>query len=365
LGFYTKELKALEKKNILRERKCFSDNSIDCASNDYMGISSNKDILKLAYEKILHSKDHSPKASMLINGYSKIHKEFEENLSLAHKFERCLSLGSGFLANIALIEALVRKGDRLFIDADFHASGIVASKLVRGIVSKFRHNDYLHLEEMLKKDTSHRKIIAIEGIYSMSGDLCKKEFFDIAIKYNCILIIDEAHSSGVVGKNCLGVMDLYDICPHKNYIKMGTLGKAYGSYGAYILANSEIISFLENRAKSVIYSTAISLFDIAFGHEAFLYIQQNSANIQKKIKSIQDMINQNLNIQKPALIFPIEIGDNKKTIDIQKALQKKSILVGAIRTPTVNKAIIRFTMNINNEKQTNNICLSIKEAINA
>ena len=158
----------------------------------------------------------------------------------------------------------------------------------------------------------------------MSGDLCKKEFFDIAIKYNALLVIDEAHSSGVIGSKCMGIMDYYQIKPKNNFIKMGTLGKAYGSYGAYILASEEIISFLENRAKSIIYSTAISLFDIALAHQSLKYIQTNHQTIQKNLQNIQNIVKKYLGIDKQSLIFPITIDDNKKVIQIQKNLQEKA-----------------------------------------
>jgi 8-amino-7-oxononanoate synthase len=359
--FYTKELNTLKQKGIFRQRILFDKNIIDCASNDYLGLSQNKDIYTKAYEKVLQQKYHSPRASALVNGYSFIHKDFEEDMARANDFEKCIVVGSGFLANIALIEALVRKGDELFLDKEFHASGILASKLIHTPPLYFEHNNYQHLETMLKKSKSNRKIIAIEGVYSMSGDLCKKEFFDIALKYNAILIIDEAHSSGVVGSKCMGIMDFYDIKPKNNFIKMGTLGKAYGSYGAYILASNEIISFLENRAKSIIYSTAISLFDISLAHQSLKYIQQNSSLLQKDIKFIQQSINKILKIKKDSLIFPFIVGDNKKVIQIQDKLKKENILVGAIRTPTVQKAIIRFTALLQNKDKMQDICFIINK----
>jgi 8-amino-7-oxononanoate synthase len=315
--------------------------------------------LHKAYHIIEKEKYHSPRASMLVNGYSTIHRNFEKDMAQANDFEKCIVVGSGFLANIALIESLIRKNDRLFLDEEFHASGILASKLNNTPASFFNHNDYQDLENLLQKSTAPRNIIAIEGVYSMSGDLCKKEFFDIAIKYDCLLIIDEAHSSGILGSNCMGIMDFYSIKPHQNFIKMGTLGKAYGSYGAYILANSEIISFLENRAKSIIYSTAISLFDIALAHQSLKYIQSNAQYIQKDIKYMQNIIQDTLSINKQSLIFPIIIGDNKKVLQIKENLIKENILIGAIRTPTVKKAIIRFIAIITNKDKMQDICFII------
>ena len=185
----------------------------------------------------------------------------------------------------------------------------------------------------------------------MSGDIAPKEFNEIATEYNAILIVDEAHSSGVIGKNLLGWFDYYDIKPKSNHIKMGTLGKAYGSYGAYILASQHIISFLENRAKPIIYSTAPSLFDIVLALTNLKYIQKNIKKIQSRIQANQRIIRELLNIQTKSLIVPIEIGDNKKVIEIQQSLINKGYLIGAIRQPTVSKAILRVIIKLDVKKK--------------
>ncbi|WP_164966945.1 aminotransferase class I/II-fold pyridoxal phosphate-dependent enzyme, partial [Aliarcobacter trophiarum] len=164
-------------------------------------------------------------------------------------------------------EALTRKNDLLFIDESYHASGMLATRVLnKQQVIIFKHNDYEDLKEKFETNpTKGRKIIAIEGVYSMEGDLAPKEIFDFANEKEALLIVDEAHSSGVLGDNLLGIFDYYKIKPQVNHIKMGTLGKSYGSYGAYILASKTIIDFLLNRAKAIIYTTAPSLFDMALG----------------------------------------------------------------------------------------------------
>ncbi len=284
---------------------------------------------------------------MLVNGYSTIHKKFEQKLCKVNNFEDAIVVGSGFLANISLIESLTRKKDILFIDEDYHASGILATKLIQGEVVTFKHNDFNDLENKINKvENKNRIIIAIEGVYSMSGDIASKEFYNISNKYNAILIVDEAHSSGIIGDNLLGWFDYFNLKPKPNHIKMGTLGKAYGSYGAYILASKQIISFLENRAKPIIYSTAPSLFDIALGYENLKYIIKNKKKLSKKIKRNQKIIDNHLKVTTKSLIVPIQIDDNKKVIDIQNTILKNGYIVGAIRQPTVPKAIIRLIIKI-------------------
>lgn len=349
---YFKELKSIKKSNRFRKREIFESNLIDLASNDYLALSSNKTLLQKAYENISKLDSFAPKASMLVNGYSKIHKDFEEALCRANNFENAVIVGSGFLANISMIEALVRKNDTLFIDEEYHASGILATKLLKqSQVIIFKHNDFLDLEDkILENKRAGRVIIAIEGVYSMLGDLAPVEIFEIADKYKALLIVDEAHSSGVIGENLLGIFDNYKIKPNKNHIKMGTLGKAYGSYGAYILASKEIIEFLVNRAKPIIYSTAPSLFDTALANFSLKYIIKNKKVLKSKIEENLNIIYNILGVKSQSLIIPINIGDNKKVKQIQNLLKEKGFLVGAIRQPTVKSAIIRLIAKIDVKK---------------
>ena len=364
---YEKELKAIKKSNRFRQRIVYEDNLLDLASNDYLGLAKNKELFTAAYNRVLKEQYHSPKASMLVNGYSKIHQEFEKALCKINEFEDGVIVGSGFLANISMIEALVRKGDILFIDEEYHASGMLATKLTHGRVVIFKHNDAKDLKQKISSLVtrhSSRVIIAIEGVYSMEGDIAPKNIFNIADEFNAILIVDEAHSSGVIGENLLGIFDHYDIKPNKNHIKMGTLGKAYGSYGAYILASSEIIEFLVNRAKPIIYSTAPSLFDTALGLESLNYIIKYKDDLKKQIKSRQNIISKYLNINCKSLIVPVVIGDNKKVLAIQQRLKGEGFIVGAIRQPTVKSAIIRLIAKIDISKDDlKRVCKLLKEEL--
>ena len=352
MNYYEKELNIIEKSNRLRKRKLFDQNLIDLASNDYLGLSTKQSLLKKTYKKLKKQKSFSPKASMLVNGYSKLHHKFEKELCRLNKFEDGIVVGSGFLANISLIESLIRKKDVLFIDEQYHASGMLATKLVQGEVVVFKHNDAEDLKQKIREltYTPNRIIIAIEGVYSMGGDIAPKEFNNIAATNNAILLVDEAHSSGVIGKNLLGWFDYHNIIPQQNHIKMGTLGKAYASYGAYILASHNIISFLENRAKPIIYGTAPSLFDIALAYTNLKYLQKHKQKIKKSIEENQSIVKKHLQIDVKSLIVPIEIGDNKKVIQMQEELITKGYLVGAIRQPTVSKAIIRLIIKLDIKK---------------
>ncbi len=350
--YYAGELAALKRSGRLRSRQVFDPSITDLASNDYLGLSHNKELHTLTCKALEAYEYHAPKASMLVNGYHEIHRNFERALCEANGFEAGVILGSGFNANIALIEALVRKGDVLFMDEKYHASGQLASRCIDGDVVVFEHNNVQDLREKLLTCKARRRIIAIEGIYSMDGDLCERELFALADAHDALLIVDEAHSSGVVGAHLMGVFDLYGITPRPNHIKMGTLGKAYGSFGAYILASEHIVTYLINRAKPIIYATAPSLFDTLLGHHALEHILNHAAALRAAIARRQELIETHLGLTCKGLIVPIEIGNNQKVMEIQQRLLESGILVGAIRQPTVEKAIIRVIARLGVEEQT-------------
>jgi 8-amino-7-oxononanoate synthase len=343
---YENELKALKRAGRFRERKIFDENLEDLASNDYLGLSSNKKQFKKAVKLVNEYDTLTSKASMLVNGYHPIHQLFEETMAEQNGFEEGLVVGSGYLANMALIEALVRKGDILFMDEKYHASGIMAAELLGDRVVKFKHNDVEDLAQKLEQYPAKRQIIAVEGVYSMGGDLCVKEIFTLAEAHKAMMIVDEAHSAGVLGLNLLGVFEYYGIQINERHIKMGTLGKAYGSCGAYILASSGIISFLVNRAKPIIYSTAPSVFDTALAYINIKHIRKNTEKYRKKILARQIMVRKKLGIYCESLILPLEMADNEKTQWMQKGLMAQGYLVGAIRQPTVKKPMMRVILNL-------------------
>ena len=347
MNYYEKELRALRRSGRFRTRETADARLHDFASNDYLGLAHNKTLHQQACKELEKADIHAPKASLLVGGYHRQHRDFERALCQSSGFEEGVVVGSGFAANIALIEALVRKGDVLIMDASYHASGVLASNIGSTDKKIFDHNDMVHLEKLLAASRDRkRRIVAVEGVYSMEGDIVPKEVFEICAHYDAILIVDEAHSSGVVGENLLGVYDLYDIDIASNHIKMGTLGKAYGSFGAYILASGHIVSYLLNRAKPLIYATALSLYDTVLAHRSFVYIQEHKEELKKEIRLRQRLVENILDRELASLILPIPVGDNKRVIEIKRALGAKGFSIGAIREPTVPSAILRIIARI-------------------
>ncbi len=361
---YQQELKALKKANLYRSRDIYEDDLIDLASNDYLGLAEDFEIFDKAVDVVKSYRVHSPKASQLVNGYHAIHQEFENYLKWRNGFEAGIVVGSGFLANLSLIEALPRKKDILILDEEYHASGILASKLLACEVVFFKHNDASDLQRILKDKMYQRAIVAVEGIYSMTGDVLDKEIFSVCDEYRAIMIVDEAHSSGVLGDDFLGVFTYHDIEPKANHIKMGTLGKAMGSYGAYILASVEIIDFLQNRAKAIVYATAPSLFDIALAHQSLLQIEEKLAIFQEQKKQRQMMVKEIFDVEIEGLIFKIEVGDSQKVMALKAFAKEEGFLIGAIRPPTVKSAILRIILRLNVEEEImRDFLLALKEKL--
>jgi 8-amino-7-oxononanoate synthase len=362
MNYYENELKALKKVGRYRQRYVVDSSLRDFASNDYLGLAHLKELHQKTCQELQELPSHSAKASLLVNGYHQIHKDFEDALCAANNFEDAVVVGSGFNANIALVEALCRKSDMLFMDELYHASGVLATQLEHVNVVFFKHNDMQDLQRLLDahKDAK-RKIIAVEGVYSMDGDLCSKDVFEIADAQDALLIVDEAHSSGVVGDRLMGVFDLYSITPKQNHIKMGTLGKAYGGFGAYILASKHIIEYLINRAKPIIYATALSLYDTLLAHKSLEYILAHHKDLSAKINMRKMIVKQELGVRIDALIVPIIIDDNAKVMQIKEQMQVKGYAIGAIRQPTVPKAIIRLIARLGeSEAELVSLCKKVK-----
>lgn len=359
--YYENEIRALRRSSRYRQRELVDSSLVDFASNDYLGLSHNKLLHQEACNEISQLDQNSSKASLLVNGYHKIHRDFEDELKELNGFEDAVVLGSGFNANIALIDTLVRRGDELFMDELYHASGILASEIGNKKISFFKHNDLEDLEEMLRLSKARRKIVAVEGVYSMDGDLVKEGVFELCDRYDAILIVDEAHSSGVVGDSLMGVYDLYNIKIKANHIKMGTLGKAYGSFGAYILGSKHIIDYLVNRARPIIYATSLSLYDTLLAHKALRYIVEHKESLKEKIELHKNIVEQELGIKTESLIVPIVIGDNAKVMRIKEELKESGFAVGAIRQPTVKSAIIRVIARLGaSEGELRELCRLIR-----
>lgn len=346
---FEKSLFALEKKGRLRSKKLLPTNAVDFASNDYLGFKKDAKSFEKAVKSAQKHGVFAPSASQLVYGYQEPHRRLENTLKKLHAFEDALIVGSGFLANSALVSALPSHHDLILMDEEYHASGIAALALSKAPHQLFLHNNPQDLEARLKKSDAKRVFIFAESVYSMIGDILSQKIIELADKYDAYLVIDEAHAYGVIGKNLGGIYDYYGLSPKPKHIKMGTLSKAIGGYGSYILAQKEVILFLINRAKQIIYSTALSPIDAFIANERIKKISKNSFSLRKKIDrrllACEEILEKKIET-------PIIMLESKNAENIHKKLAKMNIITGFIRPPTTPKASIRVIARLG-EKEEN------------
>lgn len=340
---FQKSLDALEKKGRLRSKRFLPSSAVDFASNDYLGFKKDVKSFEKAVNAVKKVGVYAPSASQLLYGYQSTHKRLEKTVLKLHGFEDALIVGSGFLANTALVSTLPRHGDLVLMDEEYHASGIAALSLSKAKSELFLHSDALDLENRLKNSDAKRVFVFVESVYSMIGDILPREIIDVADRYGAYLVVDEAHGYGVIGANLGGIYDYYGISPKPNHIKMGTLSKAVASYGAYILASSEIISFLINRAKPIIYSTALSPIDAALADERIKKISKNSSTLRKRLDERLLVCEEILGKK---FFTPIIMCESQNAEKVHTKLLKSNIITGYIRPPTVKTPSIRLIVRL-------------------
>ena len=337
------ELKKLEENGQLRKipeitnkegNKILIDNKeyMNFASNDYLGISTNLDLKK----EFLTSNNSlmSSASARLLSGTSKEFLELESTIKELFQKESCLIFNTGYQCNLGVISALCEKGDVIFSDKLNHASIIDGMRLADGEFIRYRHLDYEHLEELLmsKRSNFNRAIIVSESVFSMDGDIADiEQLIKLKNKYNCLLMIDEAHAFCASGPNLTGFAQHSDVD-----ILTATFGKALASFGAFCVANNDIINYLVNKSRSFIFSTSIPPINIAWTNWLLTtkleYIKQQKSKLNKLTEQAHKLIG---NTVSKSHIIPIIIGSNKNTLIVTEQLKAKGYYIPAIRPPTV------------------------------
>ena len=351
-----KELNDLRAKNLFRKPLICNNNFLNLTSNDYFLLRYNNQVLGIANE-IAKQYGTGSGASPLLSGYLPCHQILiNKLLDWKHKNYGML-YNSGFSANQALVKNLPGKKDLILVDRLIHHS--IAQTLDRGSArfKRYNHLDLCHLEELLSKNIkSYDTIFVItESIFSMDGDYPDlKRLVEIKKKYPFILILDEAHGTGVLGNSGAGLAEetgtLNDID-----IIIGTLGKSLAGMGAYVLTNLlPIIPYLTNKAGEYIYSTFLSPHQTGVAL-ATIDIVKNASEKRKSLKltsgwlrnKLAEYIDVQTNYNTP--IIPIIIGDIAATQKLQAIFLNKGIIVGAVRPPTVPQGSSRIRLSLNSE----------------
>jgi len=320
-------------------------------SNDYLGLANHPQLIDAAQQATAAFGTGSG-ASHLVCGHSSEHHALEEELAAFTGRERALVFSSGYMANLGTINALVGKGDAVFEDKLNHASLLDGGLLSGARFQRFLHNDLASLEKKLVSTDAARKLIVVDSVFSMDGDLAPlPELAQLATKHGAWLMADDAHGFGCLGATGAGSAEHFGLSQSELPILMGTLGKAAGSYGAFVAGSHELIETLIQHARPYIYTTAIPP-SVAASSRAALLVMRNEGwrreHLQVLIARFRQGAQQlGLQLMSSATaIQPIVIGSAEVTMAVAEKLRQQGILIGAIRPPTVPEGSARLRITL-------------------
>lgn len=315
---------------------------LNLSSNNYLNIADNQAITQEFLDNVGNRYSFGSASARLLTGTLPVYQELEELLSSLYGKESALLYNSGYHANVGISSALNQKGDVVFSDKLNHASIIDGMRLSDGKFFRFPHNDMHALEKLLERERKNfnNAFIITESVFSMDGDIEDlKKIVELKKKYNCIMIIDEAHAFGVFGEKGLGVAEELGIIDDVDLL-VGTFGKAIGSMGAFVTGSKTMIDFLINKSRSFIFSTALPPINIAFSK--WIIETQISKTTQKR----KNMLNLAKKFGSQSHIIPVVIGENKDTVDLCEVLFHNGYFTLPIRPPTVPVGTSRLRLSL-------------------
>jgi glycine C-acetyltransferase len=330
---------------------------INLASNNYLGLTTHPKLREAALEATRKYGVGSG-AVRTIAGTMKIHMELEEKIARFKNVEACVVFQSGFTANAGTVSAILGKEDFIISDELNHASIIDGARLSRAKIKVFRHKDTAHAEELLKEVQNEpgHKLLITDGVFSMDGDIGPlPALCDLAEKYGAIMMVDDAHASGVLGSNGRGTIDHFNVHGRVD-VQVGTLSKAIGALGGYVCGSKDLIDFLYHRARPFLFSTShppsvaatcIAAFDVLEQEPELMdHLWANTRFFKKELGLLGFNIGGKNTPASETPITPIIIGDGKLTMDFSRELFKEGVFATGIAFPTVpeGKARIRTIM---------------------
>lgn len=325
---------------------CFNGRKLlNLSSNNYLGLGDNKNITE-EFLNFADSKYSFGSASArLLTGNLPVYNELEETLSRLFNKDRALLFNSGYHANVGISSSIADKNDVIFSDKLNHASIIDGMRLSGGKFFRYLHNDTESLEKLLIRERKNfnNAIIITESVFSMDGDIADlKKIVELKEKYNCILIVDEAHAFGVFGEKGLGISETLGITDKIDLI-VGTFGKSIGSMGAFVVGNKILIEYLTNKARSFIFSTALPPIQTAFSK----WIIENK--LPKTLEKRTNLLNLTRRLGHESHIIPVIIGSNAETEQVCKRLFDAGYFTLPIRPPTVPEGTSRLRLSLTTE----------------
>lgn len=333
---------------------------INLASNNYLGLANHPKLIEAAVEAT-KTYGAGSGAVRTIAGTMKLHMQLEERIAAFKNVEACVVFQSGFAANAGTVSAILGKEDFILSDELNHASIIDGARLSRAKIKVFRHKDVAHCEELLNevKDEPGRKLIITDGVFSMDGDIGPVDkLADLAEKYGAIMMVDDAHASGVLGRQGRGSIDHFHQHGRVD-IQVGTLSKAIGSLGGYVCGSKDLIDFLYHRARPFLFSTShppavpascLAAFDILENEpDRMERLWANTKSFKAMLENAGFDIGGNITPASETPILPIIIGDSARTAEFSRALFEAGLMATAITFPTVPQGKARIRTIVTSE----------------
>lgn len=362
LDFISDELKKLKDQSLMREYKTVEGEQgpyikingksyLSFCSNNYLGIASHP-VVKQAATAAINQYGWGAGASRLVSGNMVLHQELEKEIAKFKGTEAALLFPTGFMANIGTLCSLVTKGDIVIGDKLNHASIIDGCRQSGATFRVYPHNSIDQLETLLKRSSSlfRRKLVVTDSLFSMDGDIASlPEIVKITRRYDAILMVDDAHATGVFGQHGRGMAEHYSL-QGKIDIIMGSCSKSIGSIGGFIAGSKNLIDFLKNRARPFIYTTALPPAVCAASLAALTLIREDVSLIRKLWDNINYLrfqlskFTNNITVRSP--IVPVIIGSAEDALHISMKLHDRGILIPAIRPPTVPLGTSRLRISL-------------------
>lgn len=330
---------------------------VNFCSNDYLGFANHPAIIA-AFKKAVDSYGVGSGAAHLLCGHSAAHHALEEELAAFTGRDKALLFSTGYMANIGVITALLNRSDTVLEDRLNHASLLDGGVLSGAKFRRYAHADAEHADRLLQRATGE-KLIVSDGVFSMDGDFAPlPELAALADRHNAWLMVDDAHGLGVIGAQGGGLLEHFGLGQREVPILMGTLGKAFGTFGAFVAGSEPLIETLIQKARTYIYTTALPPALAAATRVSLRLIASESwrrDKLQALVAQFRSGAAQSglAVLPSQSAIQPLLVGDSLRTLEIGNALLASGFLVGAIRPPTVakNGARLRITLSANHEPQ--------------
>lgn len=339
-------------------------------SNDYLGLANHPDVVRALTDSAAREGVGSG-AAHLISGHNRAHHELELELADFVQRPRALLFSTGYMANLGTIQALLDNKDAVFEDRLNHASLIDAGLSSGARFRRYPHHDIANLKKLLLSSNADKKLIVTDGVFSMDGDIAPLDkLVDAAQAHNAWLMVDDAHGLGVLGEQGRGSLEQYQLTMQQVPVLMGTLGKAFGSFGAFVAGNDDLIEFLIQEARTYIYTTALPPAIAEATRTSLRIARQDNWRRQQLHNLIQRFRQgaQQLGLSLLDSRTPIQglvLGDSDAAINLANRLFDNDILVSAIRPPTVpvNSARLRITFSALHQEQDVDQLLSCLETV--